>query len=263
MVLRNTEQSSYRPRAHTQPQSPQLKTKLRAKPPATPTEAREVKFVKKAACSFKAKPVNKAVLNSAGDLGVKRVQKHKPTQAAPFSLCDRPDPMEARERAAAQAAAALAAQRKFTAKPVPRQMYGAGIPVVHKKPVTQPEPFDLPGDALHEAAQRELAEKQVQAELEREQATLFKAAKPSSAIARPYVPTIVSKPPTTAQPFRLVTNTRVGERSHFDVNQKQKRARQEEQDAAATREQEDREVKKLRQGLVHKANPVPYRSMRV
>lgn len=184
---RSTAQTSSAPLKATQPTSPNLKTRLRAKPPATPSEQRQAAYVKQAARSFKAKPVSKAVLDSAGDLGVPRVAPPKATEPEPFQICNKPDPMETRRRLAEKAEAELKEKRKFEAKPVPHHAYGAGIPVVKPKSPTQQKPFELRGDELRAAALRELAEKQLQLELEREQATLFKAAKPLSAISHPYV----------------------------------------------------------------------------
>jgi hypothetical protein len=194
----------------THPQSPQLRTRLRAKTPATPSELREAKYVLKAAGSFKARPVSKKVLQSAGDLGVPRVDVPKPTEAAPFRICSKPDPMEARRRVAEMAAADEAAQRKFTANPVPSQLVGAGIPVVHPKASTQAVPFALTGSERHIAAQKEQMDRQLQAELEREAATLFRAAKPSSALSNPYVQAHSPRHPLHRLPRTVINSSRGG-----------------------------------------------------
>ena len=48
---------------------------------------------------FKARPVNKKVLESVGDLGVPRVQKKAPTVVKEFNLTARAAPSSAREEA--------------------------------------------------------------------------------------------------------------------------------------------------------------------
>jgi hypothetical protein len=71
------------------------------------------------------------------------------------------------------------------------------------------------------------------------------------------MPVIKSKPPTAQQPFRLMTNARVGERSQFDATTKERRTRQDELAATEAREEEESERKKLRTGTAFEAQPVP------
>jgi hypothetical protein len=174
------------PSGPTRPISPQLLTKQRAKEPATPSEDREVEYVKKRAGSFKAKPVNSAVMS--GQVGVPPAAPPKPpTEPVPFAVSNHPDPYEQRERAAKLAEKAAAEQRKFTARPVPDYDMCAGIPNVHSKPVTQPQPFELRSEALHEKAQREMAERACQLELERHEAAQFHARPVPAAVVQQYV----------------------------------------------------------------------------
>lgn len=71
------------------------------------------------------------------------------------------------------------------------------------------------------------------------------------------MPVIAHKAPTATQPFKLVTNVRVDERSQQKKEQKQKRTLEEERSAEEAREHEEHERKKLRRDLVHKAQPMP------
>lgn len=54
--------------------------------PVKSTAEREIEYVQSHASAFKARPVNRKVLDSAGDLGVPRVAKREPTEPREFAL---------------------------------------------------------------------------------------------------------------------------------------------------------------------------------
>lgn len=74
------------PRSFTRSQSFDLLSATRARPTTVKSTAEREAEEMAAMPKFKAQPLNKKVLESAGDLGVPRVQRPAPTQFAEFSL---------------------------------------------------------------------------------------------------------------------------------------------------------------------------------
>lgn len=70
----------------TVPQPPQFKTDARSRPKPKSTEELQLEAIAAAAAAIKARPANRKVLESAGDMGVPRVQRPKPTQVQEFRL---------------------------------------------------------------------------------------------------------------------------------------------------------------------------------
>jgi len=70
----------------TVPHQLQFKTEARSRPKPKTTEELQLEAIAAAVATIKAKPVNRKILDSAGDLGVPRVQRPKPTQVHEFHL---------------------------------------------------------------------------------------------------------------------------------------------------------------------------------
>ncbi|TFK02174.1 tripartite motif-containing protein 54-like [Platysternon megacephalum] len=162
---------------------------------------------------------------------------------------------------------------KFKALPLP-QFDHINLPHKKVKNATQPEPFHLQTDERG-ATKSQIWQQQIKEDLKRQkEAACFKANPNTIVHQEPFVPKKDSKPISenlsgsiVAESFELATEKRAKERQEFkkrlavletEKEKLQEEARQQEA------EQEKEELSRLRQELVHKANPVrKYRSLEV
>uniref|UniRef100_A0A8C3IVY2 TPX2 microtubule nucleation factor n=1 Tax=Chrysemys picta bellii TaxID=8478 RepID=A0A8C3IVY2_CHRPI len=162
---------------------------------------------------------------------------------------------------------------KFKALPLP-QFDHINLPQKKVKNTTQPEPFHLQTDERG-ATKLQNWQQQIKEDLKRQkEAACFKANPNTIVHQEPFVPKKDSKPiaenlsgSIVAESFELATEKRAKERQEFEkrlamLETEKEKLQEEERQQEAEREKE--ELSRLRQELVHKANPVrKYRSLEV
>ncbi|KAM6339781.1 targeting protein for Xklp2 isoform 2-T6 [Alca torda] len=155
---------------------------------------------------------------------------------------------------------------KFKALPLPYFDH-VKLPEKKVKNPTQPEPFNLQVDERG-AAKLQSWKQQLKEDLKRQkEAACFKARPNTVVYQEPFVPkkenTLLSVP----ESFELATEKRAKERQEFEKRLayiESMKERHQEQFRQQQEEREKEEVAKLRQELVHKANPIrKYRSVEV
>ncbi|NXJ71224.1 TPX2 protein, partial [Rostratula benghalensis] len=162
---------------------------------------------------------------------------------------------------------------KFKALPLPYFDH-VKLPEKKVKNPTQPEPFNLQVDERG-AAKLQSWKQQLKEDLKRQkEAACFKARPNTVVYQEPFVPkkenTLLSESLSGSivpESFELATEKRAKERQEFEKRLAHKEALKEmyqEQFRQQQEEREKEEVAKLRQELVHKANPIrKYRSVEV
>lgn len=135
----------------TVPVAPTLMSELRAASKPKPKSSAEIEEeLLKSIPAFKARPVDRRVLESAGDLGVKRVEPRKTTEFAVFNLATTNLPSSQRRRSAtkdddersdAGSTQSAPAYPGFKAKPVNKKLLAgkaAGLAIVTPRKITKP-----------------------------------------------------------------------------------------------------------------------------
>ncbi|XP_056363832.1 targeting protein for Xklp2 isoform X2 [Oenanthe melanoleuca] len=155
---------------------------------------------------------------------------------------------------------------KFKALPLP-YFDEVKLPEKKVKAPTQPEPFHLQVDERG-AAKLQSWKQQLEEDLKRQkEAACFKARPNTVMYQEPFVPKIEHKMLSVPESFELATERRAKERQEFEkrlADAEALRERYEEQIRQQQEEREKEEIAKLRQEMVHKANPIRrYRSVEV
>lgn len=155
---------------------------------------------------------------------------------------------------------------KFKALPLP-YFDRVKLPEKKVKTPTQPEPFHLQIDERG-AAKLQSWKQQLKEDLKRQkEAACFKARPNVVVHQEPFVPKKENKPVSVPESFELATEKRAKERQEFEkrlANIEARRERLQEEARQREEEREKEEVAKLRQELVHKANPIRrYRNVEV
>ncbi|XP_052639576.1 targeting protein for Xklp2 isoform X2 [Harpia harpyja] len=155
---------------------------------------------------------------------------------------------------------------KFKALPLPYFDH-VKLPEKKVKNPTQPEPFNLQVDERG-VAKLQSWKQQLKEDLKRQkEATCFKARPNTVVYQEPFVPKKENKLLSVPESFELATEKRAKERQEFEKRLAAIEAVRERHQEQARQQQEEREkeeVAKLRQELVHKANPIrKYRSVEV
>ncbi|XP_059683172.1 targeting protein for Xklp2 isoform X2 [Gavia stellata] len=155
---------------------------------------------------------------------------------------------------------------KFKALPLPYFDH-VKLPEKKVKNPTQPEPFNLQIDERG-AAKLQSWKQQLKEDLKRQkEAACFKARPNTVVYQEPFVPKKENKLLSVPESFELATEKRAKERQEFEkrlADIEAIRERHQEQVRQRQEEREKEEVAKLRQELVHKANPIrKYRSVEV
>ncbi|XP_019365532.1 PREDICTED: targeting protein for Xklp2 isoform X2 [Gavialis gangeticus] len=155
---------------------------------------------------------------------------------------------------------------KFKALPLP-QFDHVNLPEKKVKNPTQPEPFHLQIDERG-ATKLQNWKQQIKEDLKRQkEAACFKARPNTVVHQEPFLPKKENKPLSVPDSFELATEKRAKERQEFEKRLAELEAQKErlqEEARQQVEEQSKEEVARLRQELVHKANPVRrYRSVEV
>lgn len=258
---------SVAPKPLTVAASPNLHTKQRSfahpKPNPTPN--------KKAVTSFKARPMPNysacggsmnGSVGAAGSTPKRRasavVEPLSLTIPEPFALATEERSYleeQKRQQALEKERRELEAKRAFKARPMPNVV--PFRPQLELK-VTEPEPFYLQSEILHDAAQRELEEKLAKEREERLAKAQFKARPVLK--AKPMELKRSVRPLTEITSFALNTESRSQQREVFEQRKLEKEQiakMQEERRQALEAERQKQEIARMRQQLVHKALPIP------
>ncbi|XP_021272854.1 targeting protein for Xklp2 isoform X2 [Numida meleagris] len=155
---------------------------------------------------------------------------------------------------------------KFKALPLPYFDH-VKLPEKKVKTPTQPEPFNLQIDERG-AAKQQSWKQQLKEDLKKQkEAACFKARPNVVVYQEPFVPKKENKMLSVPESFELATEKRAKERQEFEkrlANLEARREKLQEQVRQQEEEREKEEIAKLRQELVHKANPIRrYRSVEV
>ncbi|XP_065547792.1 targeting protein for Xklp2 isoform X2 [Lathamus discolor] len=155
---------------------------------------------------------------------------------------------------------------KFKALPLP-YFDQVKLPEKKVKKPTQPEPFNLQVDERG-AAKLQSWKQQLKDDLKKQkEAACFKARPNTVVYQEPFVPKKENKLLSVPESFELATEKRAKERQEFEKYLADKEAVKERLQERVKQEQEEcekEEVAKLRQEMVHKANPIrKYRSLEV
>eukprot|EP00076_Gallus_gallus_P032388 XP_024997926.1 targeting protein for Xklp2 isoform X2 [Gallus gallus] len=155
---------------------------------------------------------------------------------------------------------------KFKALPLPYFDH-VKLPEKKVKTPTQPEPFNLQIDERG-AAKQQSWKQQLKEDLKKQkEAACFKARPNVVVYQEPFVPKKENKMLSVPENFELATEKRAKERQEFEkrlANLEARREKLQEQVRQQEEEREKEEIAKLRQELVHKANPIRrYRSVEV
>ncbi|KAF7800752.1 protein TPX2-like isoform X2 [Senna tora] len=236
----------------TEPKTPVLQTLLRARPPKVKSslelEQEELENIPK----FKARPLNKKVFESKGDIGIFSHAKKQVTQPQEFHFATD-------ERIPPPSAVAYLFDKLSLNSEQP----------AHKNPVprnTIPNPFHLHTEERGAEKEKKLFMELLHKQLEEERARIPKANPYPYTTDYPVVqdpipvPEKIRKPLTQVQEFNLHVDDRAIDRAQFDQKIKEKEMmykRHREESEAARMIEEEKALKQLRRTMVPHARPVP------
>lgn len=150
---------------------------------------------------------------------------------------------------------------QFHAQPLPATLDApAPLPAPPQLPLTVPQPFAMPGEALHERAVAEVAEGRRKRKAEEELARSFHARGIPRTHEQPFQPQPSAAPLTEVKEVALNSDARVTRRRAWEEQLAAKEAAAEAQRLREEKERaarEAEELKRLRKELVFKARPVP------
>ncbi|DBB09605.1 hypothetical protein WJX82_001287 [Trebouxia sp. C0006] len=244
--------------AVTKAKSPQLATRTRARPEDAAKPSSGAPFV------FQAKSAPRGT-DSRSTRSQKRKGQHRAapgvTTSQPFQFST--DTRGEAKKAALQASvadkeAAEKAGHNYKAKPVPTHIHHPTLPALPEPSFTVPEPFQLPGDALHQHAEAAKQQYLEEEEQKRKAQAAFKAQLVKVGHAVAIQPSNAAL--TVPDAPHLTLNDRSASRQAFDAALAQKQKQAEAEEAAhkeARRLAEEEELREHRRKLQFKARPVP------
>ncbi|ONM57575.1 Protein TPX2 [Zea mays] len=288
----DTIRSRNKPLKSTQRKPPQLHTANRARPPSVKSSQElELEELEKAP-KFRAKPLNKKILESKGDIGVFVHPKSQVTAPKEFRFCTdvrlgppsvadlfdklslhsecssnsnrqgvprctipNPFSLQTEERGQLK-------ERQLEAQLLQKKVEEEKARVPPKpepKPCTRPEGFQLESLVRHELEQQRLMEERQRMEREEAQRRIVKAQPVLKEDPIP-LPEKERKPLTEVQQFVLHVDERAVHRSEFDSMIKEKEKtykRLREENEFAQKIEEEKALKQLRRTMVPHARQVP------
>jgi len=252
--------------AATCPKSPAfaLKNRKRRRPEEEATES--------AKTAQTASIANKAKTNATAKSGIKSALKtttsgqnpdaprKNVTIPQPFECHTRSqEMMEHKEKAIEKVLDEERAKREFHAQPLP-DLSTAHVPPKKHIPATNPKPFNLMTDERGVSKEQDFENRLKEEAEEKKKMVEFKAQAPKVLDQAPFVPKASRKPLVEFQEFNLATNERAEVWEENEAKKAERNAEMqalEEERARMTKEAEDREIKKMREEMVHKPIPVP------
>ncbi|XP_069809200.1 targeting protein for Xklp2 isoform X2 [Dendropsophus ebraccatus] len=186
-----------------------------------------------------------------------KLAEHRQVDLCPFSFNERDQKrMEEKEKKLDQ----LRNQEvpKFKAQPLPH-FDSITLPEKKVKEATQLEPFNLQIAKRGEQKLQRWRQQIKEEEKELKEMSVFKARPNTVTHQEPFVPKKDSRILTVQESFELATERRARERQEFERRLAEMEAQRSLMDEEERRQQEERdkeEINRLRQELVHKAQPV-------
>lgn len=186
-----------------------------------------------------------------------KLVEQKPMEVCPFSFNDRDrQRMEEKERKLEEVR--NAEPPKFKAQPLP-DFDHISLPEKKVKEKTQPEPFNLELDKRGET-RHQIWKHQLEEELKQQkEMSMFKARPNTVTHQEPFVPKKESRILTVQEGFELATEKRAKERQEFEkrlAELETQKSLMEEEERRRREEEEKEEINRLRQEVVHKAQPI-------
>ncbi|KAJ9550339.1 hypothetical protein OSB04_014384 [Centaurea solstitialis] len=234
----------------TTPKTPPLQTLLRARPTKIKsTEELEQEELEKAP-KFKARPLNKKIFESKGELGLFCNKKRQVTipQEFHFAIDERIPPPTA--NVADLFDKLSLCSDSYSQKPIPRK--------------TAPNPFHLHTEERGAEKEKRFVMEIIHKQIEDERARIPKATPYPYTTDYPWdpipVPEKVRKPLTEVQEFDLQVEHRAVDRAEFDKKVKEKEMmykRYRDEAESAKMMEDEKALKQLRRTLVPQARPVP------
>jgi len=167
--------------------------------------------------------------------------------------------MEHKEKLIEKALDEEKAKREFHAHPLP-DLSTAHVPPKKVIPATNPKPFHLMTDERGASKEQEFENRLKEESDEQKRKIEFKAQAPKVLEQAPFVPKASRKPLVEFKEFQLATN----ERAEVWEENEQKKAEKEAETRAIEEERnrmtklaEEKEIKKMREDMVHKPIPIP------
>ncbi|CAI9597201.1 unnamed protein product, partial [Staurois parvus] len=186
-----------------------------------------------------------------------KLVEQKPVEVCPFSFSER-DRHRMEEKARKLEERRNAEPPKFKAQPLP-DFDHISLPEKKVKERTQPEPFKLEIDKRGEA-RLQVWKHQVEEEVKQQkEMSMFKARPNTVTHQEPFMPRKESRVLTVQEGFELATERRAKERQEFEKRLAELEAQKslmEEEERRRQEEEEKEEINRLRQDVVHKAQPV-------
>ncbi|KAG9407720.1 hypothetical protein AC1031_002440 [Aphanomyces cochlioides] len=201
----------------TRPQAPALHSTKRSRPPVPVEDEDEIELAKQ----FHARPVSRRVLE--GHSLPRPTKKLRVTQPQSPNLESVRRHKEYQRDFIGKIEEAIAAeekQRKFKAQPMPVYNSTSGLSRVTPMPLTEVEPFHMPGERFEELAKERIAAKRIEEEESLRKMAVVKATR---ILRGKQVPALVHKPPTECQSPALAVKRRAVERAVFDAKDKARR----------------------------------------
>ncbi|KAF0735876.1 hypothetical protein Ae201684P_021204 [Aphanomyces euteiches] len=201
----------------TRPQAPALHSTKRSRPPVPVEDEDEIELAKQ----FHARPVSRRVLEGHSlprpskklrvtqpqSPNLESVRRHKEYQRDFIGKIE-------------EAIATEEKQRKFKAQPMPVYNSTSGLSRVTPMPLTEVEPFHMPGERFEELAKERIAAKRIEEEETMRKMAVVKATR---ILRGKQVPAPVHKPPTECQSPALAVKRRAVDRAVFDAKDKARR----------------------------------------
>ncbi|KAK9150192.1 hypothetical protein Syun_008501 [Stephania yunnanensis] len=251
-------QTQWNPNKLTEPKMPRLQTAMRARPPKEELEK---------VPTFKARPLNKKIFESKGEMGVFCNSKRQITIPHEFHFATDEripptrDVADLFDRATLNKSESSRHDHQLPriTTPNPFHLHTEIPPKPEAKECTKPEPFQLESLVRHEEElQREMEERQ-RTEREEAQMRVFKALPILKEDPIP-LPEKTRIPLTQVEEFPLHVDHRAGERAEFDKRVKEKEMiykRYREEYESAKMVEEEKALKQMRRTMVPHARPVP------
>jgi len=158
------------------------------------------------------------------------------------------------------------AKREFHAQPLP-DLSTAHVPPKRTIPATNPKPFHLMTDERGSSKEHDFENRVKEEEDHLKKLAEFKANPPKVLDQAPFVPKAPRKPLTEFKEFQLATNERADAWEENDAKKAEREAEMramDEEREKMIKLAEEKEIKRMREEMVHKAQPVPlYKPMEV
>ncbi|KAF0691941.1 Aste57867_16911 [Aphanomyces stellatus] len=211
------------PLTRTTPQSPYLRTTKRSRPPMDVPDDDAAELAKQ----FHATPLRRT--KKPKTMAAVVVRPTTTPMSPPLQSVARHREYQADFRGKMQQAEVVdAARRKFKAAPMPVYDGPQGVKPVARMPLTEVEPFQMPGERFEELAKERMARKREEEAALRAKRMCVKATPIHAGSAAHGVPAVKPKALTECFSPKLAVKRRAAERAAYDAKDKARRETEEE-----------------------------------